>query len=116
MLKSQNVIKTQCHIFSIKQYPIYCKKFNLNLWEELTLHQACTNFGLISLNLAQGQEQSLWLSQSVYFVTTKGGQGQFLGESYPINVPPKSLKEFVAAVATVHQESHFKTRVRTEGQ
>ena len=89
MLKSQNVIiekrnaiffQLKCMIQSITRNLI----LSLNLWEELTLYQACTNFGLISL----GQEQSLWLSQSVYFVTTKGGQGQFLGESYPINVLP----------------------------
>ena len=65
--------------------PIYYKKFNSE-----PEFMGGTNFALILgwFNLALGQEQSLWLSQSVYFVTTKGGQGQFLGESYPINVLP----------------------------
>ena len=68
-------------------------------WSKLPL----INYGLMA-----------WYSCPSQFILWQERRSRttFRSKSYPINV----LKDFVAAAATVYQEAHFMTGLRTEGQ
>ena len=71
------------------------------------------NFGLIQFSRNEASQ----LPQSVYFVTTKGSLEQFQVEVLFYKCFTLVFTRFsVAVAATVYQEHHFWTRLRTEGQ